>query len=536
MESAGIWASLLGGIGLFLLGMQMMTAGLTQAAGPALRSGLEFATRSRLRAFAVGTGITALTQSSSAVTVASIGFANAGLVSFANLVWVIYGTSLGNTMTGWIVALMGAKFSIGALALPFLGLGMIARLLLRGRERAAGLGEALAGFGAFFLGIGTLQVAFSGLTPQILALTEPLAGAGWERPAFVGLGIAITLLTQSSSATITLVLGAAAGGALGFSQAAALIIGASIGTTSTAAFAAIGATSAAKRIATSHVAFNIFAGGVAVLILPILAWLCLWLVGGEANIVTGLALFHTLYILIGALVMIPLNPVFLHILTTRFRAGEDEIDRPRYVDATLSQLPELALRALALEFSRLLREYFALARARVEGQALPPDALADLASLGERLRDQLAEVGRNPLPPAQVAVLSDGLRVLIWLDEMSRQIAALAPPPKTRVQPDEAALAREVMVLRDLLQIPVEPALRHRLEARVADARTAYEQIKTDLLDRMAHGAVDFREAEQAINHGKALSDLAVLVAKIQSVLIPWLDREQLAGAVPGSG
>ncbi len=92
------------------------------------------------------------------------------------------------------------------------------------------------------------------------------------------------------------------------------------------------------------------------------------------------------------------------------------------------------------------------------------------------------------------------------------------------------------MVLRDLLQIPVEPTLRHRLEARVADGRTAYEQIKTDLLDRMAHGTVDFREAEQAINHGKALSELAVLVAKIQSVLIPWLDREQLAGAAPGSG
>ena len=91
----------------------------------------------------------------------------------------------------------------------------------------------------------------------------PLAGAGWERPAFVALGLAITLLTQSSSATITLVLGAAAGGALGFQQAAALIIGASIGTTSTAVFAAIGATGAAKRIATSHVAFNMIAGGLA---------------------------------------------------------------------------------------------------------------------------------------------------------------------------------------------------------------------------------------------------------------------------------
>ena len=97
------------------------------------------------------------------------------------------------------------------------------------------------------------------------------------------------------------------------------------------------------------------------------------------------------------------------------------------------------------------------------------------------------------------------------------------------MQPDEAAFAREVMVLRDLLQIPVAPGLRYQLQARVADGRAAYEQIKTDLLDRMAHGTVDFREAEQAISHGKALSELAVLVAKIQSVLTPWLDSEQLA-------
>ena len=85
------------------------------------------------------------------------------------------------------------------------------------------------------------------------------------------------------------------------------------------------------------------AGGLAVLILPLLSQLCLWLVGGESHIVTGLALFHTLYILIGALVMVPLNPAFLRILTTRFRAGEGATDRPRYVDATLAQLPDQPL-------------------------------------------------------------------------------------------------------------------------------------------------------------------------------------------------
>lgn len=264
----GIWAGLLGGIGLFLLGMQMMTAGLTQAAGPALRRGLETATRSRLRAFLVGTGITALVQSSSAITVTSIGFANAGLVGFEKLVWVIYGTSLGNTMTGWIVALAGAGFSIGALALPLLGLGMIARMGARGSERIGGTGQALAGFGAFFLGIGTLQAAFADLTPQILSLTGRLAGSPWEREAFVLIGIGFTLLTQSSSATIAIVLSAVAAGSLAFDQAAALVIGASIGTTSTAVLAALGATSAAKRVAASHVGFNLIAALIAFLALP----------------------------------------------------------------------------------------------------------------------------------------------------------------------------------------------------------------------------------------------------------------------------
>lgn len=527
-----IWASLLGGIGLFLLGMQMMTAGLTQAAGPALRSGLDSATRSRLRAFVVGTGITALVQSSSAVIVASIGFANAGLVGFGHLIWVIYGTSLGNTMTGWIVALMGTRFSIGALALPLLGVGMILRLILRGRERAAGAGAAIAGFGAFFLGIGNLQAAFADLTPQILGLTGMLSGSRWESLAFFAIGMAMTLLTQSSSATIAIVLGAAAGGALVFQQAAALIVGASVGTTSTAVFAAIGATSAAKRVAAGHVGFNLIAGAIAIVLLPVLTPLCLWLVGGAAHVVPGLALFHTSYILIGAAVMVPLNPGVVRFLESRFRKADRQGTSLHYVDATLRDLPDLALRAVALEFSRILRAHFHLARSRIADAPLAEDAQSNLADLGGQLRRELAELGRQPLPPEQVQAMSDGIRVLIYLDELSRHIKEMPDRPAAGILSlAEPAFAAQIAIAQEGLQMPWPAETRHGFVDRVADSRHAYEQIKSRLLAGMTRGECGFAEAESALAYSKTLWDIVVLALKIQTILMPWLEREELVAA-----
>src|SRR5690606_32995084 len=121
-------ASLLGGIGLFLLGMQMMTEGLKLAAGNALRSILKSWTGTNLRGLLAGVLITALVQSSSAVTVASVGFVNAGLLTLSQAVWVIFGANVGTTTTGWLVALVGIKVDVGVLALPLLGIGMLLRL------------------------------------------------------------------------------------------------------------------------------------------------------------------------------------------------------------------------------------------------------------------------------------------------------------------------------------------------------------------------------------------------------------------------
>src|SRR5690606_37365065 len=139
-----------------------MTDGLKLAAGPALERILASSTRTRVRGLASGALVTALVQSSTAITVATIGFVNAGLLNLSQAIWVVFGSNVGSTMTGWLVALVGLKFNIQALALPMIGIGMLLRLTGEGVRRGS-LGTALAGFGLLFLGIDMLREAFTAL-------------------------------------------------------------------------------------------------------------------------------------------------------------------------------------------------------------------------------------------------------------------------------------------------------------------------------------------------------------------------------------
>ena len=148
-------AALLGGVGLFLLGMTMMSGGLKLSLGPALTRRLRDWTNGRLRGLLFGSVATALMQSSTATTVATIGFVNAGLLPLGQSLWVIFGANLGSTVTSWLIALIGFKFKLEAAALPVIGLGVL--LHLSGAEsRRGAAGSALAGLGLLFLGIGFL--------------------------------------------------------------------------------------------------------------------------------------------------------------------------------------------------------------------------------------------------------------------------------------------------------------------------------------------------------------------------------------------
>lgn len=318
MEFA-LLGSFIGGIGLFLLGMRMMTDGLKLAAGPALRHILGQWTSTPMRGIFAGVLITSMVQSSSAVTVATIGFVNAGLLSLVQSVGVIYGANVGTTTTSWLVAMVGFKIDVRALALPFIGVGVALRLT-GGHTRRAAVGDALVGFGLFFLGVDVLKSAFEGLGQRV-PLAE-LGGGGIDTVLiFVGIGFLLTLLMQSSSASIALILTATMGGMVPLTAAAAAVIGANVGTTSTAALAVIGATSNAKRVAAAHVSFNVLVALAALIILPLM----LAAVDATAHILAledspaiTLALFHTASKLLGVALMWPLTPRLVAFLSRRF--------------------------------------------------------------------------------------------------------------------------------------------------------------------------------------------------------------------------
>ena len=381
-----------GGLGLLLLGMGLLTDGLTRAAGQSLHRLLGRWTRTRLRGLAAGTLITAVVQSSSAVTVAIIGFANAGLLTLPEAAWVVFGSNLGTTMTGWLVALIGLRLQVESFALPLLGLGMLLRLL-RPASRLGGLGEALAGFGALFVGLDLLRQTFLELGGGF-----DLTGLGQWGPfaqlAGVGLGALITVLLQSSSAAMALVLTAHSQAVLSPVFAASLVIGANVGTTSTALLSTIGATSNARRVAVLHVAFNLLTGVTALLLLtPILRGIARLheLTDVAAAPAIDLVLFHTAFNVLGILLMWPISKRLVRSLEGRFLCAEEDDARPRHLDDNVLPVPELATRALLLELRRASTLGLGLARAVLDGELEESEALAARARPVRRLLVALAD-------------------------------------------------------------------------------------------------------------------------------------------------
>jgi phosphate:Na+ symporter len=333
---------MIGGVGLFLIGMTLLTDGLKAFAGEALRRALVRFTGTPLKAFGSGALVTMAVQSSSATTVAVIGFVSAGLLTFPQAVGVVLGASLGTTGTGWVVAWLGLKVSVGLYALPFVGAGAFLRLL--GRHRWKSMGMALAGFGLIFIGIGTLQEAMQGLAGVFNLASLPSSGISGHLLALLA-GLVLTVLMQSSSAAVATVLTAMHTGTVSFEQAASLVIGAAMGTTVTGALAAIGGTVSAKRTALAHVLFNLGTGGVALVLLPVFLGVIGWAqarLGLDAG-ATSLAAFHTLFIGVGVGLLMPWVNGFSRMIERVL--PEEEGVLARHLDRSLLQVPEVALEA-----------------------------------------------------------------------------------------------------------------------------------------------------------------------------------------------
>jgi phosphate:Na+ symporter len=431
MEILSRIGEFLGGLGLFLLGMWMMTEGLKLAAGHALERILGDWTRTRWHGLASGLLVTSAVQSSSAVTVATIGFVNAGLLSLTQAIWVVFGANVGTSTTGWLVALVGFKLNIGALALPVIGVGALLKLTGEGHKRAAA-GLAIAGFGVLFLGIELLKNAFAGIGTQFDPRSFAVGGIGGTL-AYALIGLVLTVLMQSSSAALVVILTAAGGGLVSLSAGAALIIGANIGTTITAVIAVIGATPNAKRTAAAHVLFKALTGTFTLATLPALLWIidaAGRAAGMQLTPVTALAVFHTAFNLLGVLIMWPLSDRLVRLLSGRFRTAEEDDARPRHLDSNVLAVPALALDALRLEVRRLGSLAIAAARNAAGGAAY---GLERQRFAADKLMDAIAEfaakLNEATLPEESAAALPEYLRIARYYDVVATVSAELGALP-----------------------------------------------------------------------------------------------------------
>lgn len=502
---------LLGGVGLFLLGMSLMTDGLKLAAGPALEQVLARSTRTRVHGLASGVLITAAVQSSTAVTMAAIGFVNAGLLSLSQALWVLFGSNVGTTVTGWIVALVGLRVDVEAFALPLVGVGALVRVFGR-RPGVAAAGQAVAGFGALFLGIGLLQQSFGGLAEGVvLPSGEGLLGV----LALVGIGAGLTVVMQASAASMTLALAAAQSGLIDVQDAAAVVIGANIGTTLTALLAAVGATPNAKRAAAAHVLFNLLTGVVALALLP-------WLVtaigaarealGMTRDPAAALALFHTVFNVLGVLLMWPLAGALTRWLLRRFRTIEEDEARPRHLDDNVLQVPALALDALRQEVQRqgtiarrMVRHALDAAPTAVlaRERALLEALAAAAARFVERLHDQ-------PMASAGGPRLARVLRVERYHASAATAAAEAGALAAASALPDEvaavhAAFRREAQALLDAIDAPTEPPAAARIDGQLDAVEQRYQALKSALLDCGADGRMPMAAMDQQLRAASGL-------------------------------
>ena len=384
--------TLLGAMGMFLYGMNLMSSGLQKAAGDRLRGFLSAMTSNPFKRVLTGVGITALIQSSSATTVMVVSFVNAGLLTLVQAIGVIMGANIGTTITAWMVSLLGFKADISILAVPLMLLGFLFSNSKKNQQK--NIGELIVGFSLLFLGLSFMKDSVPDLkqTPEVLEFVKQWSGYGfWSVLIFLGVGTILTLILQSSSATMAITLIMLSMGWIPFPMACAMVLGENIGTTITANIAASVGNPSAKRAALSHTIFNVF-GVIWALILfrPFLG-----LVGkiieflGYPNpaadgfavaepdgadgtaALYGLSMLHTLFNLINTIVLVWVTELIAKVVTKLVKEPENKEEKPyrlKYINAGPLATPELATEQAIKEiihFANISRNGLGYARAAI---------------------------------------------------------------------------------------------------------------------------------------------------------------------------
>ncbi len=345
------------GVAILLFGMIMLEEGFRVFTKGPLQKILKKATNKLYKSIGLGALVTAFIQSSSLVSVITISFISAGLISLAGGIGLIFGANIGTTATAWLVAGFGLKIKISALAMPMLVFGII--FSFQKKTSLKGIGNVLAGLGFFFLGIHYMKEGFD-VFKEYIDLTQYAISGFLGVVIYTGLGIIITTILQSSSATLALILTALAAGQIEYENALALAIGANVGTTITAILGSLGSNVSGKRLAGAHLIFNVTTGIVALVFIYPLSNLVNYLSNvfgiSATDFTLKLALFHTIFNIIGVVIMIPFIKKLERFLLRFIKEKVDKgIDEPKYLNETVLEIPSAAVLALLNESKYLYK-------------------------------------------------------------------------------------------------------------------------------------------------------------------------------------
>ncbi|MBU8914042.1 MAG: Na/Pi cotransporter family protein [Spirochaetales bacterium] len=428
--------NIIGSLGLFLFGMKIMSDGIQKAAGHRLQSVLGFMTGNRFAAVATGVLITGLIQSSSATTVMVVGFANAGLLSLRQAIGVIMGANIGTTVTGWIVALLGFKFSIAIIVLPALAVGLPLRLSKRlGKQD---WGEAVTGFGLLFLGLDLLKNSVPEIqgNAEFLQFMAQLNNLGpLTFIIFVAFGTILTIVVQSSSAAMAITLTMAFSGWIDFSTAAAIVLGENIGTTATAFIASVGTNINARRASRVHMLFNVFGVlWIGILFKPFLALVDLIVPGVPTGgaITAHLAMFHTLFNVTNTVLFVGFVRQLESLVKKLTRPKADEEERAyqlKYISTTLQDTPEMNLMNAKMELSRMagivqemFRRFLEVFRNPDKKMGNQVAELKEMEDYTDRMQEDisifLAQCARESLTETSAANVSAMIRIAHELENI----------------------------------------------------------------------------------------------------------------------
>ncbi len=353
--SIGQILELVGSLGLFLFGMKLLSESLQKVAGDKMRNILTAMTSNRFKGILTGVIITAVIQSSSATTVMVVSFVNAGLITLTQSIGVIMGANIGTTVTAWVISLLGFEFSINAIALPIIGIGF--PLVFSKNNTSKSWGELLLGFAILFLGLNFLKDSVPDISssPEALEFLKSYTGHGfWSFLLFVGIGTALTIVIQSSSATMALTLVMCSSGWISYEIAAAMVLGENVGTTITANIAAAIVNVSAKRTARAHLVFNLLGALWMFLVfktfIALIADLTVY-IGGQnpfenpAGVPIALSLFHSTFNIVNTFIWIWFTPLIVKIVTKMVPAkpNEEEEFRLQHIGIGLLSTGELSL-------------------------------------------------------------------------------------------------------------------------------------------------------------------------------------------------